>query len=60
MRKARLTLQDQLIVEHALQPSFRENMPLATIMINTQKTDEELLSEMNSGARKHVEKALKQ
>lgn len=57
LKHARLALQEQLSIQHDLRPSFRENMPLSTIIIDTTKSDDILLSEMNSGARKHVEKA---
>jgi hypothetical protein len=33
-------------------------MPLATIIIDTSKSDEVLLKEMNSGAKNHIRKSL--
>lgn len=47
-RKLRLDLEDELYHQTGLIPSFRENMPLATIIIDTNKDDETLLNEMNS------------
>lgn len=58
MNQTRIKLEQQLYEQSGLIPSFRENMPLATVVINTQKNDEELLSEMNSGAKSHVRKAI--
>ena len=59
MRDTRIKLESRLEHQAGLIPSFRENMPLATVVIDTSKTDEELLNEMNSGAKNHVRKALK-
>lgn len=42
-----------------MQLSFKENMPQSTIMINLDKTDEELLKEMNSGCAERVKKAIR-
>ncbi len=52
-------LQQQLDLQASLVPSFRENMPLSTILIDTKKTDEEFLEGMNSWSANHVRKALK-
>ncbi len=58
MRKTRQKVEQWLYDETGLIPSFRENMPLATIIIDTSKDDETLLKEMNSGAKNHVRKSL--
>ncbi len=58
MKTTRQKLEDRLYVEAWLIPSFRENMPLATIIIDTSKSDEVLLKEMNSGAKNHIRKSL--
>lgn len=58
MRTTRLRLEQRLEQETGLIKSFRENMPLATIIIDTSKDNETLLKEMNSGAKQHVRKSL--
>ena len=58
MRQTRHQIEQRVQHETGLIPSFRENMPLATIMIDVSKSDEELLSEMNSWAKSHVRKSL--
>lgn len=58
MRDTRLKLESRLHQHTNLIPSFRENMPLATVVIDTSKDDETLLNEMNSGAKSHVRKAI--
>lgn len=45
--------------ETPLKLAFKENMPQTTIMINLSKSDEQLLSEMNSGCADRVKKAIK-
>ena len=60
MRTTRLRLEERLEQETGLIKSFRENMPLATIIIDTSKDNETLLKEMNSGAKQHVRKSLNQ
>ncbi len=57
MRETRLQIQHRLQNETWLVPSFRENMPLATVLIDVTKTDAELLQDMNSGAKSHVRKS---
>lgn len=57
MRETRLQLQHWIQQETWLIPSFRENMPLATVLIDVTKSDEELLHDMNSGAKSHVRKS---
>lgn len=58
MRTTRQKLESRLHHETGLIASFRENMPLATVVIETNKSDAELLNDMNSGAKNHVRKAL--
>ncbi len=58
MRITRQKIEDRLYHDTGLVTSFRENMPLATIIIDTNKSDETLLKEMNSGAKNHVRKSL--
>lgn len=58
MRETRYKLEDWLEHQTGLIPSFRENMPLATVVIDTSKDNETLLNEMNSGAKSHVRKAI--
>ena len=57
MRQTRLQLEHRLHQETGLVPSFRENMPLATVIIDVTKSDAELLQDMNSGAKSHVRKS---
>jgi len=45
--------------ETPLKLSFKENMPQSTIMIKLDKTDDELLNEMNSGCATRIRKAIK-
>lgn len=45
--------------EYGLQLSWRENMPQSNIVYDVQKTDQQLLSEMNSGCRDRIKKAIK-
>lgn len=59
MRTTREKLEQWLCQETGLVPSFRENMPLATVVIDTSKDDDALLNDMNSGAKNHVRKSLK-
>jgi lipid II:glycine glycyltransferase (peptidoglycan interpeptide bridge formation enzyme) len=58
MKTTREKIEQRLYHDTGLIPSFRENMPLATIIIDTSKDDETLLKEMNSGAKNHVRKSL--
>lgn len=59
VRFKRELVQSQLKNQYQLIPSFRENMSLATVIIDTNKSDEELLKYMNSWAQRHVRKALR-
>lgn len=58
MKNTRIQLEHKIQQETGLIHSFRENMPLATIIIDVSKSDEELLKEMNSWAKSHVRKSL--
>ncbi len=58
MRDMRIELQQKITRETGLVQSFRENMPLATIVIDVTKSNDELLGEMNSWAKSHVRKSL--
>ena len=58
MRTTRLKLEQWIHTQTGLKTSFRENMPLATVVIDTSKDDATLLNEMNSGAKSHVRKAI--
>lgn len=59
VKNTRLNINEQFKTNHNLIPSFRENMPLATVVIDTTKSDQDLLWEMNSGAKDHIRKASK-
>lgn len=58
MKKTREKIENRMRNHTGMIPSFRENMPLSTIIIDTTKSDEVLLKEMNSWAKKHVQKSL--
>lgn len=45
--------------DYWLVPSFKENMPQSTIMINTDKTDEALFSGMKESAQRQAKKWIK-
>lgn len=57
MRPGRKALEHKLQQETALVPSFRENMPLSTIIIDVTKTDEALLQDMSSETKTHIRKS---
>ena len=52
----RLHIRATIQQETPLKLSFKENMPQSTIMVKLDKTDEELLKEMNSGCAERVKK----
>lgn len=54
----RLWLQKTLHHTYGLQTAFRENMPTASIIYDTTKSDEELLADMHESCRKRVKKAI--
>ncbi len=45
---------------YGLFPSIRENMPLATVVVDIDKTDEDILKSFSSTARRYVRKAIKE
>lgn len=59
VRSMRLNNRDQVTKETGMKLAFKENMPQSTITIKLAKSDEELLTEMNSGCADRVKKAIK-
>lgn len=59
IKKQRLTIQQRLASDYGLVPSRRENMPLSNIVYAVQKSDDQLLSEMNKWCRERVKKGIK-
>ena len=59
MRQMRLNIRKYLTQTYDLKLTIRENMPQCDIVYNITKTDEELLSEMNSGAKERIKKGMK-
>lgn len=59
MRSIRLNIREFILSKFWLNVSFRENMPQSNIIYDITKTDEQLLSEMNSGCKERVKKAIK-
>ena len=59
MRDMRLQIRKQMQETYWLETAFRENMPQANIVYDITKSDEELMSEMNSGCKERVKKAMK-
>ncbi len=59
MRKIRLNIREFICSNFALKVAFRENMPQSNIVYDITKTDEQILSEMNSGCKERVKKAIK-
>ena len=45
-----------MIKSFNLLPSFRENMPLATVIIDLKQKEEQLWKQMTSSARRHIRK----
>ncbi|MDR3168407.1 MAG: GNAT family N-acetyltransferase [Candidatus Peribacteria bacterium] len=54
IRQMRLNIRTKITSEYDLQLSFRENMPQSNIIYFIDKSDENLLEEMNSGAKQKV------
>jgi len=58
-----LTNREKIDIEmkkkYNLQTSIKENMPLATVIINTTKTDEEILNNFSKSAKRNIRKAIK-
>ncbi|HOG15256.1 MAG TPA: peptidoglycan bridge formation glycyltransferase FemA/FemB family protein [Candidatus Absconditabacterales bacterium] len=59
MKEIRLQVRQQMKELYGLETAFRENMPQANIVYDITKSDEELMSEMNSGCKERVKKAIK-
>ncbi len=59
IKKQRLQMQQWLIEKYNLHLAFRENMPQSNIIYVVQKTDDELIAEMNSGCKERVKKWIK-
>ncbi len=57
MKQMRLNLQKFIGETYGVKTAFRENMPQSDIIIDLSKTDEQLLSEMNSGCKQRIKKA---
>ena len=60
MKEMRTHLQNLLCSDYGIKTAFRENMPTASIVYEVNKTDEELLKEMNESCRKRIRKAISQ
>ena len=54
IKQMRLNLRQRIIETYDLKLSFRENMPQSNILYFIDKTDEELLADMNSWAKEKV------
>jgi len=59
MKNMRLSIRKQMFDNYWLEVAFRENMPQANIIYDITKSDEELISEMNSGCKERIKKAIK-
>lgn len=59
MRNMRFYIRNFMKKDYWLVPSFKENMPQSTIMINTDKTDEALFSGMKESAQRQAKKWIK-
>lgn len=59
MREMRLKVQKQIKKDFNLKVAFRENMPLANIIYDIKRSDEELVKDMNSWCKERVKKAIK-
>jgi hypothetical protein len=59
MKQMRLNLREYICKNFNLENSFRENMPQSDILIDLNKTDDELIQEMNSGCKDRIKKAVK-
>lgn len=60
MKEFRLGIQKILNADYKILPAFRENMPTAGIIYETNKSDEDLLKDMNESCRKRTKKAIAQ
>ncbi len=59
MREMRLNIRKEITGNYWLKISFRENMPQANIIYDINKSDEDLMKEMNSGCKERIKKAKK-
>jgi len=59
MRQMRINVREHLTKKYNLQLTIRENMPQCEIFYDITRTDEELLSEMNSWAKERIKKWMK-
>ena len=59
IKQMRLNLREKITKTFWLQLAFRENMPQSNIIYFIDKSDEELLEEMNSGAKQKVKNGFK-
>lgn len=59
MREMRLSIRRRITQSTGMRLSVRENMPQANIVYMINKSDEKLLSEMNSGCKARVKKSIK-
>ncbi|NOZ44777.1 MAG: hypothetical protein GXP45_06665 [bacterium] len=56
MRQMRLNVRDYIHKTYGLKVTIRENMPQCNIIYSINKPDEQLLAEMNSGAKERIKK----
>lgn len=59
MKNMRLSIRKQISDNYWLEVAFRENMPQANIIYDITKSDDELISEMNSWCKERIKKAIK-
>lgn len=59
MKSMRLSIRKQISDNYWLKVAFRENMPQANIVYDITKSDEDLISEMNSWCKERIKKAIK-
>lgn len=59
MKQMRLNIREYITRTYGLKVTVRENMPQCDIIYDISKTDEQLLWEMNSGAKERIKKWMK-
>ncbi|MDR0369371.1 MAG: hypothetical protein LBH96_02280 [Candidatus Peribacteria bacterium] len=59
IKQMRLNIREKVTSEYGLKLAFRENMPQSNVIYFIDKSDEELMEEMNSGAKQKVKHGLK-
>lgn len=59
IKQMRLNLREKIAKKYWLKLAFRENMPQSNIIYDITKTDEQLIEEMNSGAKEKIKKGIK-